>query len=160
NDLSGSNRPIEVKLFGPDYGELRKLGEEVAEMMEKKNKEKNGGLKEITSNVYAGNPDLMIEVDKVRAANLGLPVEEVERQLRAIYFGQIATQVRESAERMTDVRVRFPDRVRFGEVGSNPESVLSPWILLPGIPPATVGGPRIALSGLARSVPLSAVARV
>ncbi|HWG44196.1 MAG TPA: efflux RND transporter permease subunit [Gemmataceae bacterium] len=161
NDLSGSNRPIEVKLFGPDYGELRKLGEEVAEMMEKKNKEKNGGLKEITSNVYAGNPDLMIEVDKVRAANLGLPVQEVERQMRAIYFGQVATQVRESAERMTDVRVRYPDNLRFGVGGFNPESVLSPWILLPGnAPPPASGSPAVSLSGLARAVPLSAVARI
>src|SRR6185437_13322953 len=76
-------------------------------------------------------------------------------------FGQVATQVRESAERMTDVRVRYPDRLRFGEVGSNPESVLSPWIMLPGNPPpATVGAPRITLSGLSRAVPLSAVARV
>ncbi len=160
NDLSGSNRPIEVKLFGPDYGELRRLGTEVAEMLETKSKEKGGGLKEINSNVFAGNPDLMIEVDKVRAANLGLPVQEVERQLKAIYFGQVATQVRESAERMTDVRVRYPDRLRFGVGGFNPESVLSPWILLPGTAPASSGGPTIALSGLARAVPLSAVARV
>src|SRR5262249_5525567 len=28
NDLSGSNRPLEVKLFGPDYKELRHLAEE------------------------------------------------------------------------------------------------------------------------------------
>jgi multidrug efflux pump subunit AcrB len=160
NDLSGSNRPIEVKLFGPEYGELRHLGTEVAEMLEQKNKEKNGGLKEITSNVFAGNPDLMIEVDQVRAARLGLPVQEVERQLRAIYFGQTATQVRESAERMTNVRVRYPDRLRFGVGGFNPESVLSPWILLPGNPPAASTGPTIALSGLARAVPVSAVARV
>jgi multidrug efflux pump subunit AcrB len=161
NDLSGSNRPIEVKLFGPDYGELRRLGSEVAEMLEQKNKEKGGGLKEINSNVFEGNPDLMIQVDQVRAANLGLPVQEVERQLRAIYFGQVATQVRESAERMTNVRVRYPDRLRFGVGGFNPESVLAPWILLPGnAPPPTSGAPTIALSGLARAVPLSAVARV
>lgn len=161
NDLSGSNRPIEVKLFGPDYGELRHLGTEVAEMLETKNKEKNGGLKEIASNVFEGNPDLMIEVDQVRAANLGLSVQEVERQLKAIYFGQVATQVRESAERMTDVRVRYPDSLRFGTSGFNPDSVLSPWILLPGnAPPVASDGSMISLSGLARAVPLSAVARL
>src|SRR5262249_43555798 len=35
NDLSGANKPIEVKLFGPDYTVLRHHGEEVAEMLEK-----------------------------------------------------------------------------------------------------------------------------
>ncbi|HEY7424811.1 MAG TPA: efflux RND transporter permease subunit, partial [Gemmataceae bacterium] len=161
NDLSGSNRPIEVKLFGPDYGVLRDLGTKVAEMLKKNNEEKGGGLKEINSNVFDGNPDLMIEVDKVRAANLGLPVQEVERQLRAIYFGQVATQVRESDERMTNVRVRYPDSLRFGVGGFNPESVLAPWVLLPGAaPPTPAGTPTISLSGLARAVPLSAVAHV
>jgi multidrug efflux pump subunit AcrB len=161
NDLSGSNRAIEVKLFGPEYSVLRKLGTEVAEILEAENKKKNGGLKEIDSHVMEGNPDLMIEVDKVRAANLGLPVQEVERQLRAIYLGQVATQVRESAERLTDVRVRYPDTMRFGTGGFNPESVLTPWIILPGTaPPSPPGSPSIALSGLARAVPLSAVAHV
>ena len=81
-----------MKLFGPDYEVLRHEGKEIEEMLTKEGKSR--GLKEVTSNVFAGNPDLMIEVDKVRAANLGLPIEEVERQLRAIYFGQVATQVR------------------------------------------------------------------
>ena len=35
NDLSGANKPIEVKLFGPDHKELRRLAEQVGEMLEK-----------------------------------------------------------------------------------------------------------------------------
>ena len=61
NDLSGANKPIEVKLFGPDHDELRDLAEEVAEMLEKKGKGR--GIKEVNSNVFEGNPDLMIELD-------------------------------------------------------------------------------------------------
>src|SRR5262249_22900584 len=34
NDLSGANKPIEVKLFGPDQARLRKLAEEVGEALE------------------------------------------------------------------------------------------------------------------------------
>jgi Cu/Ag efflux pump CusA len=65
SDLSGANRPIEVKLFGPDYGELRKLAEAVSEMLEKNGKGR--GIKEVTSHVFAGNPDLLIRVDGARA---------------------------------------------------------------------------------------------
>ena len=54
NDLSGANKPIEVKLFGPDQAALRKLAEEVGEILEKKGKGR--GIKEVNSNVYAGQP--------------------------------------------------------------------------------------------------------
>src|SRR5262249_33151219 len=92
NDLTGSDPPIEVKLFGPDYGVLRPLAEEIAEKLEKRGKTR--GLKEVNSNVMEGNPDLQIRVDEARAKTFGLTVQEVERQLKAMYLGQTATQVR------------------------------------------------------------------
>jgi multidrug efflux pump subunit AcrB len=163
NDLSGSNRPIEVKLFGPEYATLRPLATEIAEKLEKNGKGR--GLKEINSNVFAGNPDLMVKVHGVWSTR-GLGAQEVQRQLNAMYLGQVATQVRESALRITDVRVRYPDSVRFGRGQFDPQQILEQWILLPenvaanspaGL--ATVSpleGPRRAmpLGGLATLVPL------
>src|SRR5438552_14638293 len=71
NDLSGANKPVEVKVFGPDHKELRRLADEVVgEMLEKKGKGR--GIKEVNSNVHEGNPDLMIVVDGVKAAKRGL----------------------------------------------------------------------------------------
>jgi multidrug efflux pump subunit AcrB len=161
NDLSGANRPVEVKLFGPDYKELRKLAESVGEELEKKGKGR--GIKGVNSNVFAGNPDLLVQVDGVRAARFGLTAEEVERQLRAVYLGQVATQVRESALRMTDVRVRYPDAYRFGKGRFDPDLVRNQWILLPeGSPLAqpTGSGTFRRMAGPARALPLSAVATV
>src|SRR5207249_12146181 len=135
NDLSGAARPVEVKLFGPDYKVLRHLAETVGEQLEEKGKGR--GIKEVDSHVYAGNPDLMLEIDGARAAHVGLTAEAVERQLKAMYLGQIATQVRESAERITDVRVRYPDSIRFGKKRFQPQQVLDQLILLPE-PPASV----------------------
>jgi multidrug efflux pump subunit AcrB len=161
-DMSGANKPVEVKLFGPDYTELRELAEKVGDMMEEQGK--NRGIREVNSNVQGGNPDLMIQVDGVRATHMGLTAQEVERQLRAMYQGQVATQVRESAVRITDVRVRYPDRLRFGLHGFDPEQVLSQRILLPAGMQApadsTNGSVADSLLGPARSVPLSAVAGV
>jgi multidrug efflux pump subunit AcrB len=115
----------------------------------------------VNSNVYEGNPDLMVRVDGVRAAKLGLGADGVERQLRAIYMGQVATQVRESAVRITDVRVRYPDSHRFGQSGIfNPQRVLDQWILLPeGAPPANPPSASWnSLAGPSRAVPLSSLA--
>ena len=64
SDLSGANKPIEIKLFGPDQRVLRKLAEDVAETLEKKGKGR--GIKEVNSNVRQGNPDLMIQLDGCR----------------------------------------------------------------------------------------------
>jgi multidrug efflux pump subunit AcrB len=156
-DLSGANKPIEVKLFGPDQGQLRKIADEVGEKLETKGKGR--GIKEVNSNVRAGNPDLMIRIDGFYADKLGLKPDAVARQLRTIFQGQVATQVPESSLRLTDVRVRYPDSIRFG---SDPKTgkgffdrqrVLDQLIMLPDAKlPAATGN---TLTGPMRAVPVS-----
>jgi multidrug efflux pump subunit AcrB len=160
SDLSGASKPVEVKLFGPDHTVLRRLAEDVVgEKLEKLGKGR--GIKEVNTNVHEGNPDLMIQVDEVRAARTGLTVDAVERQLRAIFIGQIATQVRESAARITDVRVRYPDSERFGHGGFDAQRVLSQWLLVPPPPVPTPGSTAAALPpDRDRVVQLAAVAKV
>jgi multidrug efflux pump subunit AcrB len=149
-------------LFGPDHRELRKLADQVGEILEKKiGKER--GIKEVNSNVREGNPDLMIEIDGNQADRLNLKPDAVARQLKAMFQGQIAAQVPESSTRITDIRVRYPDAIRFGSGRFEPDRILQQWIMLPpaaappGTPAALAPG---AMTGPARAVPLSAVARV
>jgi multidrug efflux pump subunit AcrB len=167
SDLSGANKPVEVKLIGPDHGELRRLAEQLGETLEKKGKGR--GIKEVNSNVRAGNPDLMLVVDTGRAERLGLESEAVERQLRAMFEGQLATEVPESSTRITGVRVRYPDDIRFGTEEKkasgerirrfDPHSILRQWILLPDnkTAPVLLTGP---LTGPSHVVPLSALADI
>ena len=164
NDLSGANRPIEVKLFGPDHIKLRELAEKVEERFKKLKKEgKAKGIKDVSSNVFEGNPDLMIEVDGAKAARCGLTPDEIERQLRAAYLGQVATRLPESALRLTDVRVRYSDAVRFGRGLFDRHLLDEQLLLIPeGVVPADLsgsGGFR-RLQGPARTVSVSAVATV
>jgi multidrug efflux pump subunit AcrB len=167
SDLSGANKPIEVKLMGPDHRELRRIADGLGETLEKKGKGR--GIKGVNSNVQAGNPDLLIAVDTGRAERLGLESEAVERQLRAMFEGIIATEVPESSTRITGVRVRYPDEIRFGPEEKkvsgiklrhfDPRSILRQWILLPehNAAPHALTGP---LSGPTRAVPLSALADI
>jgi multidrug efflux pump subunit AcrB len=154
-DLSGANKPVEVKLFGPDQKELRRLAEQVGEVLEKKGKGR--GVKEVNTNVREGNPDLMIRLDAAKAERLGLKPDAVARQLKAIFLGQVAAQVQESSARMTDVRVRYPDALRFGNGRFDAGRVLGQWILLPpsGTTPAPAGAARaVQLSDVATVVPV------
>ncbi|HEY2787576.1 MAG TPA: efflux RND transporter permease subunit [Fimbriiglobus sp.] len=163
NDLSGADKPVEVKLFGPDQVRLRKLAEEVSDALGKS--PGIPGIKEINSNVRGGNPDLKIRLDGFYTDKVGLKPDAVARQLKAIFQGQIATQIPESSRRMTDVRVRYPDAIRFGkEFGAagksffNRQRILDQWILLPEskLPaPTTAGGsPTGPLAGMARAIPV------
>jgi multidrug efflux pump subunit AcrB len=170
NDLSGASKPIEVKLFGPDQRQLRKLATDVGDMLESKGKGR--GFTEVNSNVREGNPDLMIRLDGVLADKVGMKPDTVARQLKAIFQGQIATQMPESSLRITDVRVRYPDSIRFGITPGaaqgqgffDRQRVLNQWILLPDtklpVPSAVAGGPSGTLAGPLRAVPVSALADV
>jgi multidrug efflux pump subunit AcrB len=160
SDLSGASKPLEVKLFGPDQRVLRQLANDVAEKIEKKH---ILGIREVNSNVYDGNPDLLIRLDPAVADKSGLKPEAVARQLKAIFQGQIATQAPESSQRITDVRVRYPDAIRFGrEAAGGPgyfdrQNLLNQWILLPDTKspaaPTNLTGPQ-------RAVPLYALGDV
>ena len=86
DDLSGANKPIEVKIFGPDHLQLRSIAKEVAEKLEARGKGR--GLKEVNSNVREGNPDLMIDLDTYELTRLGLDRTAVARQLKTIFTGR------------------------------------------------------------------------
>src|SRR5438132_8962520 len=101
-----------------------------------------------------------MQVDGFKAARFGVADDEVERQLRAMYFGIVATQVPESALRMTDVRVRYPNSIRFGSGGFDQDLLRDQWILLPDTVVWAASGPFAPLAGPSRAVPVSTLAKV
>jgi multidrug efflux pump subunit AcrB len=107
NDLAGVASPIEVKVFGPDFGKLRELAEQVGEIVEKVE-----GVEDMNAHVKLGNPDVVIRPDSLQTARVGLTELDIESQLNAALYGQVASTVPEQ-DRMTKIRVRYPDRVRF-----------------------------------------------
>ena len=107
NDLAGVSRPVEVKVFGPDFTVLRTLAERVGKLVEGVK-----GTADVKDNVFLGNPDIVIRPDSVQTARVGLTVADVEAQLNAALYGQVASTVPEQ-DRMTRIRVRYPDSVRY-----------------------------------------------
>jgi CzcA family heavy metal efflux pump len=106
NDLAGLMRPVEIKVFGPDQAQLRELAKQVADLAESLK------LGEVNAHVHLGNPDLVIHPDSVQTSRLGVTVQDVESQLAAGMFGQIAGTILER-DRLTNIRVRYPDSVRY-----------------------------------------------
>jgi CzcA family heavy metal efflux pump len=113
NDLSGSPRPIEVKLFGPDYDKLHAIAGELTPELRKVE-----GLVDLYGGREGDAPELRFSVRRDDAARLGLTPDDVQSQLSAALLGTRVGQVRRF-DRLVGVRLRYPDPIRF-----RPERVL------------------------------------
>ncbi|HEV2971364.1 MAG TPA: efflux RND transporter permease subunit [Pirellulales bacterium] len=110
NDLAGAGKPIEIKIFGPDYAVLRSLAEKAGEILDSK-EVKDAGLTDSDDKVHEGNADVFFKVDPVQAAAVGLSASQIQDQVRTALFGQVTNTVA-SGERLLNIRVRLSDALR------------------------------------------------
>jgi hydrophobe/amphiphile efflux-1 (HAE1) family protein len=95
---------IEVKIKGQELDQLFALARQTSEAMNK--------LAHFT-NVYVSmdmtKPEYQVEVDRVRAAELGVSVVDVATSVRALISGQVATRYREG-DYFYNIRVMIPEQ--------------------------------------------------
>jgi CzcA family heavy metal efflux pump len=132
NDLSGTPRPLEIKLFGDDYAALQRLGTEVATRVRDV-----PGLVDLYPGFEAPSPELRFRIDPALAARFGKTAADVTADLQTSLRGTIAAVFRRP-DRPVNVRVRYPDDVRFN--------------------PARIGTLALAWAPNGGAVPVSAVA--
>jgi CzcA family heavy metal efflux pump len=132
-DLEGAPEPVEIKIFGDDMPTLQAIAARVGEKL----KDVEGLVDLVLPR--RGNPELEIRVDPTRAAKAGFTTQDVSAQLADGLLGDVATEVRR-ADRLIDLRVRYPDAYRF-----NPE-----WIR--EYPLVTPAGAVVPLSAAAQVV--------
>jgi HAE1 family hydrophobic/amphiphilic exporter-1 len=77
--MASSAAPIQVIFFGPDLGKLAEIGEQV-----KKLAEAIPGFSQVSTSWALSLPQFQVEVDRVRAMELGLTVNDVADQA---YYG-------------------------------------------------------------------------
>jgi CzcA family heavy metal efflux pump len=110
NDLGGVSSPIEVKIFGPDLAMLRELAGQTRKILQNWKSEKK--VADVKMDLVLGNPDIVVRPDSVQTARVGLTAQDVESQLTAALYGQVAATLPER-DRLTNIRVRYSDAVRF-----------------------------------------------
>jgi CzcA family heavy metal efflux pump len=107
NDLAGTPRPIEIKIFGDDYAVLRRLsGEVVARIKDVP------GLVDLYPGFEDESPELRFRIDPAQAARFGRTAADIAADLETSLRGTIAGTFRRP-DRPINIRVRFPDEVRF-----------------------------------------------
>ncbi len=104
--MGGATTPIDIKLFGKDLALLRTLADQMVERVRQV-----PGTRDITHTLTAAKPEYHVRIDRVRAAQLGLTIGQIEATVQTATVGTVATRYRDADEEV-DVRVKFQKRYR------------------------------------------------
>jgi multidrug efflux pump subunit AcrB len=107
NDLAGTPRPIEIKIFGDDYETLRAKAQEVAGRIRDV-----PGLVDLYPGFEGRAPELRFRIDGTAATRAGMSAADVASDLDDALHGVVSSILRRP-DRPIGVRVRYPDSVRF-----------------------------------------------
>ena len=130
--LTGSRGDVAIKLFGSELDELNRLASDIAAIVE----EVPGSIDTLAT-INEGAQYLQIDIDRVRAGELGLNVNDIQSRLRAEMEGLDVGTVIEGV-------ARVPLMIRYeGQVGDGPDRMSNTFITTPT-------GSVIALSEVAQ----------
>src|SRR5699024_6949511 len=98
--------PIEIKLSGPEHEVLDELADQVVTEIESVD-----GIFNPESAQEAGRPQMIIQVDKEKAAQYGLTEEQIKGQIELKFTGQVANVYRKKGHEM-NVTLVYPEDER------------------------------------------------
>jgi len=108
----GGVKPVSVEIYGHDIAKTDAFALEVKKIMDK-----IPGLTDVTISREKGKPELWVEVDRKKAASLGLNMAQIASTLRTKFYGEVATKYREGGEEYdTFVRLQRSDRQRIADL--------------------------------------------
>jgi len=136
---TGIRTPVGVKLFGPDLGELERLGKEVENAVAMV-----PGTRSAVSERPLGGSYLNIEIDREAAARYGVNIRDAQMVIATAIGGMEITQTVEGRERYA-VRLRYPQELR-----DEPEKLAN--VLVPVRQTRGSGGSRAGSGALGGSL--------
>jgi HAE1 family hydrophobic/amphiphilic exporter-1 len=109
--IGGGNGDVQYVLSGPDLAKLTEYSESLQETMKQM-----PGVTDVDSSLVAGKPEVAVDVDRVRADDLGVSVNDVAQALNILVAGQDVSTFNVGTEQY-DVVVRADARFRRGQEG-------------------------------------------
>jgi hydrophobe/amphiphile efflux-1 (HAE1) family protein len=111
-----SEAPLNVYVRGDDLAELQRLSDDLVERI----KAVPGAI-DVDSSLESGQPEMVAQVNRALAADLGFDVGSVAMQLRGMVEGVVPTALREG-DHQYDIRVRLAPEFRndFATIGRTP----------------------------------------
>ena len=143
--ISGVRADVAINLYGDDLEVLARTGKSIEAVVKTVQ-----GASDVRMEQASGLPFLSVIPDRAALNRLGLTPEDVQRVVATAVGGEVAGQIFEG-DRRFDIVVRLPEPLR-----QDPDALARLPIALPIDAEAGAGKSHSA----ARSVPLSAVARI
>ncbi|HEY3287685.1 MAG TPA: CusA/CzcA family heavy metal efflux RND transporter [Gemmatimonadaceae bacterium] len=149
---TGIRTPVGIKVFGPDLGELERIGKEIEQAVQMVPGTRSVFAERAVSGYY-----LDIDIDRAAAARHGVNIADVQAVIATAIGGMTITQTVEGRERY-GVRVRYPQELR--ETPEQLASVLVPMNHDAGAPASLGGGGAMGGSAMGGSVMSAGTAQI
>jgi Cu/Ag efflux pump CusA len=104
--LSGVRSAIAVKIFGPDLIELRKIGEQVRDVIQPIT-----GVVDLQLEPQLPIRQVQIQYDRLAAATYGLSMEQLSNVVETALNGRIVSQVAEN-QQLIDISISLTEKAR------------------------------------------------
>ena len=118
-----------VIVSGDSYPNMARAGQAlIAEM------QKNPGIVQPDSDLQLNKPEIFMEVDRARAADMGVSVDAVARTVESMLGGRAVTRYKRDAEQydvMVQTTAKRPHHARRHRQASSCAAVLKPWCRFP-----------------------------
>lgn len=152
-DIPGVQISVEKNRMGPPTGKpinIEVSGEDLGQLVETATAFKNyldslhiPGVEKLKSDFETNKPEIIVEVDRVRANREGISVGQIGMELRTAIFGKEVSKYKEDED-------EYPIQIRYSEEQrKNIDQIMNARIIY-----------RDMTSGQLRSIPMSSVARV
>lgn len=144
-NIGGGNFEIDFVIRGPDLQALARYAEDL-----RTRSQELGGIVDADTTLKLNKPELRVEIDRKRAADLGVSTEDVARSLRTMVGGdEEVTRFRDpKVNEDYDVQLRLQQKFR-----DNPEAILQLYV------PRQSGG-LVRLDSLVDIVPANSPTRI
>src|SRR5579875_86510 len=86
----GTKADIAIKIFGPDLATLRRLADQVAYLIKTVK-----GAEDVRPEAQVLVPEVMVKIDRAKAARYGLTADELSSDLETLFNGRVTSQVLE-----------------------------------------------------------------
>jgi len=111
--MFGGGKPVEIEIYGYDIDETNRLAWEVEKVLKEIE-----GTTDIVVSRGEGKPEYWVEVDRAKAASLGLSVAQIATTLRTNFYGNDVVKFREKGEEYPIfVQLREEDRKALKDIG-------------------------------------------
>lgn len=93
--------PVEFSVRGPEWGKLVELSEDIRARLEA-----TGTVVDVDSDYKLGQPEIRVEPDRARAADLGIPIEDLATAVNVLVGGARVGKYSSGGRRL-DIRARL-----------------------------------------------------